>query len=609
MLKKLTEVFKKSCGRFTSWVQKITLLLNKSMGWIIFGLAVIAILGISIAVNRYFLYTPITITGDNVNIDGVSFAMSSINCIDTFNIWQPLLFRADVINHSACLEELKVWARLSEPNEQLNFRNILLGFASVVGLILAVWRSWVSERQTRTIEQDRKISEERRFDERFANACKSLSQELNETSYPAHLGAITALRDLAVDNTEYTQRCLDILCSCNQWMEGYLVKFSCNEGIPCFANRLLSESNRIAITPNKKDRLITLTQEVRSQQVIIAIAFVLDKISSDDAKKHIIEELDLSGKILCGINLSKYKIPRINLNNAYLNGADISYANLQGAMLTNAHLQRAYIGQANLQGANMINANLQGANLLGTDLQKALLHNANLQEAYLTESDLRGANLTGASLECANIDKALCKGTIFNQAKLHGLNFLKVDLRGAIFICSELQSAAFNESDMESCILLGCNLYDAEIKKNNSKNILFDAVTKVGHIKDRMAREKEVGRLGDGFMETSKPLGLMSRIRYAWDKADQGEMPKGLNALQKYSILEKDAKGHWIIKPSKIEEVADFYRRFLSELAKELSISVSDVIDIISSGHEPLSKDYLKIQRTLKDILTEFKKS
>ncbi len=685
----------------------------------------------------------------------------------------------------------KVLARLASPEEPLNIRNILLGFAGITGLCLAAWRSRVLDRQAKTMEQRRdqdskelKImeqrrvderraeerNEERRFDERFANAVKSLSQELNETSYPAHLGAIVALRDLAMDNNNYTQRCLDILCSCNQWMEGYLDKFSCNYDTACFADIHLTANNRIVPIKSNKGNLIKLEHERRSQQSLSSVATILDKISKKDNAGYKIKNIDLSGKTLCGINLHEHEISGINLNNAYLNGANLRLANMQGAKLTNAHLRRAYIGEANLQGANMMNANMEGTDLMLANLQNATLHETNLQRtdlnnanlqgatlirsnlkkaqlfrtnlqgvnmaeanlqgaqlaevylqnadltkanlqgvkltdaqldettlvsanlqevnirgidakganfndanleganlsdidakgstfvganlkgAYLRESDLPKANLTNADLYAANlteayipdanfhnaniqkatlvganitgsnltganltesdlqgisIEKTNCRSTIFNQAKMHAVDFIDCDLRGAMFISSELQSASFNESNLEKCTLLGCNLYGVEIKNNKLQNIIFDAISDTGHIKTKGTRNTWIKGIGKGLIDSTNDEERISRIQQAWNKTDKEEMPKGLNALQQASILEKDAKDRWVIMPAKVEELKEFYRKLITESDKGLFIPISDAMDIISKSHEPLSKNYPEMQKTLKAILDE----
>ncbi|MCH9664876.1 MAG: hypothetical protein K0U41_03410 [Gammaproteobacteria bacterium] len=115
---------RKFWGLIMLGMRKTISILKKPTIWILWLLLIIVILVILIVVKRYFLYTPITITGNNVTIDGVNFAMDSINCIKAWNFWQPFLFRTDIPKDIACLPELKFWKRLSDPYEPLNIRNV-----------------------------------------------------------------------------------------------------------------------------------------------------------------------------------------------------------------------------------------------------------------------------------------------------------------------------------------------------------------------------------------------------------------------------------------------------------------------------------------------------
>ncbi len=712
-----------------------------------------------------------------------------------------LLASLAYVLYSTLLLDLSViWLRLSSLDEPLNFRNILIGIFGGISLIMLAWRSASADREAQVKEerrdQDRKElqmmeerrieesraeerNEERRFDERFANAVKFISTDLDATSYPAHLGAITALRDLALDNNAYIQRCLDILCSCNQWMEGYLKRFADKPTLRCYADRHLTESTRIAqvavaenqhLDPlvlnsnnNRKDSPVTLYHERRSQDALKSIAFIFRKLGLRHPSQNHIKNIDLYGKMLCGINLSglalaganfervylnganlkrsnlsyanlsranmkgiklqradlrnanlkRAKLPNSNLTWANLEGANFENANLKGGAMRNADLENANLENANLQGASLISANLKkanlsqiqaaraklnnanlqgallyeaqlqgvslisanlkkadledadlreanlteanlqkaqcaetifekaklvkanlkgaylrenvlsyadltGANLYETDLTEASIygtnfHNANIQKATLigadiTESNLTGANMTESNLQGISIEKTKCQRTIFNQAKMHAVDFIDCDLQGSIFISSELQSASFNKSNLEKCTLLGCNLYGVVMKNNNLQNIIFDAISDTGHIKTKGTRNTWIKGIGKGLIDSTNDEEHISRIQQAWDKTDKGEMPKGLNALQQASILEKDTTGRWVIMPSKIEELKEFYRALIAESDKGLFIPISDSMDIISKDHGHLSKDYPEIQKTLKAILADFKK-
>ena len=240
------------------------------------------------------------------------------------------------------------------------------------------------------------------LDERFGDAVELLASELNETSYPAHLGAISALRNLAITGEEYTQRCLDIICSCNEWMGRHLHEFNSSRGDGCYAIRRLTDNNRIAkdagsitsanppkVNSKKKkaaerNDLITLSHEKRSQAALQAVSHIIREIKQEELHK-----LDFSHKMLCGINLAQANIDKINLSKVYLSGANLAVASVREGRLLDAHLE----------GANLVGANLQGAWLNGANLQGAWLNNANMQEAFLYEANLQGASLLLTQLQ------------------------------------------------------------------------------------------------------------------------------------------------------------------------------------------------------------------
>jgi hypothetical protein len=108
-----------------------------------------------------------------------------------------------------------------------------------------------------------------------------------------------------------------------------------------------------------------------------------------------LEELNLDGVPLVGVDLSSaflqgVRLPKANLTRANLDAADARDAQLQSARIDNASLQ-----STNLRAANLEYASLQGAALNGADL---------------TDADLRGADLNGASLEDADLRRSSLGG-------------------------------------------------------------------------------------------------------------------------------------------------------------------------------------------------------
>ena len=605
LMQRMTLVCKQFWGRIVSWAQKLKH--KKFAGWILSAISVTVLIGIGIAVNRYFLYTAGTSDGSN--------------CLEQLNLLK-ILFLVNSPENIACIKQSGFWQRLSELDEPLNIRNMLLSFAGVVGLGLAGWRSWVGERQTRATEERRveerraeQRNEERRLDERFADAVKSLAQGLNETSYPAHLGAIVALRDLAIDNNNYTQRCLDILCSCNQWMEEYLGKFSCNEYTTCFANRRLTDSNRIVPTKSDQENLIKLEHERRSQQSLNSVATILDKISKKDNKIYGIRNIDLSGKTLCGINLSNSKIAGINLENAYLNGASFEDANLRKAKLYKAQLRGAYMIGAQMQNVNITSAQLQGANLMFAQMQQANLSHANLQRANLINvnlqvSVLRFAQLQGADCKEVKMQGSYChnvqlQGADLSEAQMQGTDLCNAQMQGANMTATNFQGADLTRADISGSRLLESNLYGVTITGTKFVNVMFDEISNQGHIKEQDEREEFINDIRDNFHFAFQEKAFIKRIKDAWDKTDNEVIPEGLDALHQASILKQDSEGSWIIIPSKIRGLKAFYRELVTKIYLKTGILESRIAYLINNASKypvHIEDDYSKIEASLVKI-------
>ena len=104
----------------------------------------------------------------------------------------------------------------------------------------------------------------------------------------------------------------------------------------------------------------------------------------------------------------------VDMSGALLSGANLSYADLHGALLSGANLR--YV---NLHGANLSYANLNEADLTEANLCYANLHYADLRYAYLSYVDLRYADLCEANLSGANLREANLSGA--DLSKAHGI--------------------------------------------------------------------------------------------------------------------------------------------------------------------------------------------
>jgi len=139
---------------------------------------------------------------------------------------------------------------------------------------------------------------------------------------------------------------------------------------------------------------------------------ILDMIEANGGP----EGLDLSGKDLRGIDLSKERIQ----------------AELEKVRKTNPGAEPAWVSKCP-GGINLSEVNLQGADLREACLQGANLMYANLQEAILGRVQLQGACLTWARLQEAEIWRANLRGCILKGARLEGVEMGGTALQEACF--------------------------------------------------------------------------------------------------------------------------------------------------------------------------------
>ena len=365
-----------------------------------------------------------------------------------------------------------LFARLSSTSEPLNLRNILIGVAGLVTLIFAGWRLIIIDQQKEDQVKRTNIESDRRFGERFDNAANALSQKLDDSSFPAHLGAISSLQTLAIDSPENTQRCLDIICSCNQWMEGYINEFRKKKNIEQYSSWLINEDNRIG--NNEKKGEITLLQEKRSQEALVAVSYILDNISITNPEQ--LKTLKFHNKMLCGISLRNITLEGIDFSNTYLVNARLNDMSLKKAKLYKSHLEGAFLWSTHLEGASLNGAHLEGAYLAGAYLEGASLDYANLRKTSLGGAHLEGASLSGAHLEGASLNGAHLEEASLESSHLEGASFVESHLEGALLDHAHLEGANLRGANLQGASLRGTNLQGASLSKANLQGAFLDNI-------------------------------------------------------------------------------------------------------------------------------------
>jgi uncharacterized protein YjbI with pentapeptide repeats len=131
-----------------------------------------------------------------------------------------------------------------------------------------------------------------------------------------------------------------------------------------------------------------------------------------------IEQTDLSGQNLSGLNLQGAYLYRVNLA-----GSILRRAKLQAAILVEVDLSQADLEKADLRETRAIGVRMKGANLTQARLERATLARADFSEARLTRARLRRANLALTAWRDAILTRAR-----FSRNNLMGADFRGVDL-------------------------------------------------------------------------------------------------------------------------------------------------------------------------------------
>ncbi len=244
----------------------------------------------------------------------------------------------------------RFWDKIGSDAESFSttLRNVAFVIGGVAAILLAVWRSRVSERQADTAQHQAEIAQHGLLNERYQRGTEMLGSD----ALSARLGGIYALQQLAGDYPEqYHLRVIRLFC-------GFV--------------RLPTRDRGIDFRPERNVAQDEGPQTLRAdvQDVMQAIAARspsgIDLERKEEFKLYL-REANLSNLQLQTANFSHAWLTAANLACAVLPHADLSYARLRIANLTGAKLRNADLSEADLWGANLAGAVLWNANLSGTD--------------------------------------------------------------------------------------------------------------------------------------------------------------------------------------------------------------------------------------------------
>ena len=308
---------------------------------------------------------------------------------------------------------INFWDRLTE-TDSTKIRNIGLLIAGVIALPLAIWRSWIGERQADTAQQNL-------LNERYQKGAEMLGNSV----LSVRLGGIYALQHLAEDHPEqYHVQIMRLFCAfMRNPTEDSSMKIDEHTNIVS-ANRQKINSDtylredvesilRAIATRSEKD--IELEKKAKFH-------LLLDEINLHSARirgltRYTVELSDIKKKPSFNENLSHVVFWDVDLSNAFLDFTNLSHAefaetNLSGAHLSGANLSRTEWRDAILKDTFLDGADLRNANLQGTDLSNADLSDADLSDVVFFETDLSGVKLSGANLSGTNLSVTIWKDAI-----------------------------------------------------------------------------------------------------------------------------------------------------------------------------------------------------
>jgi uncharacterized protein YjbI with pentapeptide repeats len=276
-----------------------------------------------------------------------------------------------------------------------------------------------------------------------------------------------------------------------------------NEGR--FAEAQAAFGRALAVEPNDGRALLLGAESSRREQGLAPEQrTVVDLIGVP------LEEQDLSGVSLTGLEiidahaprshwpkaqLAAIALPRAQLNGADFSGAQISASNLDGIVLDDAQfagasmqdvsLVRARAPRLKARGAtfarvraiaaDFTDSDFQSADFTASDLRAARFGGANFTGASLLNADLRGADLsranlsstilTGARVDCATrfpsgfdpdkhllVPLDLCGGRFsldYRGKNVAGISFRDLDIRGALFERAQLANSDFRGTNVD----------------------------------------------------------------------------------------------------------------------------------------------------------------
>lgn len=266
------------------------------------------------------------------------------------------------------------------------FRDFMLGFSALTGIVIATWRTAAFDRQSKTAADELQLTRVRLLDDRFAFAAELMMKTVeNIPAITERVSGIHIMGELAFKNpTDFAERVVKSLIA------------------------YIGDNAQRTAMPPKEGGGIPVKPRILGADVMSAFrvlnGMLIDTVIREKIADHI---LDFSYRDFSGLNLN---LEHVSLHH---------YKRWIGADFRGADLRKAhFINEAILRGAKFQGAKLQGAHFLDVNLRDARL-NTDLSHAFINNADLSGADLRGARLVGTYMGEAILSCVQAQGAILH----------------------------------------------------------------------------------------------------------------------------------------------------------------------------------------------
>lgn len=207
-----------------------------------------------------------------------------------------------------------------------------------------------------------------------------------------------------------------------------------------------------------------MTQDYRADAGADALVLVGRTLTGDDVRDAttagrpvVLEDCDLTGESLRGLDLSGWTFLNCVLDDAVLTGTDLSRS-----VWRRGSARQAKLLDADLVDASFYGVDFSGARLSGSLLTDTLFDGCRAMGAYLDRTRGMGMTLRSCNLYAAHLDDASFGGAPLVRLRLDEASLRNADLRGCVLDECTLVGAELTGARMEGTDLRGAALGECD---------------------------------------------------------------------------------------------------------------------------------------------------